>query len=98
MELIDRRNKIYGHPSQLKAVEQEHDVRASYGPSQWNLTHDVTVRGVPVQKLNIRYSDKGRMYSWCVFPDGRVMAVNEGNIWAKKHPPVIGLHHVATKH
>ena len=59
---------------------------ASYGPSMWDRTHHCTVRGVPVHKLRHGNStdDRGVAYCRCVFPDGRVMLVNEGNIRVKK--------------
>ena len=59
-------------------------VVAVWGPMQKDETHDHFVRGVPVSRTSMHYEDKGRMYRWCVFPDGRVMAVNEGNIVAKR--------------
>jgi hypothetical protein len=45
-----------------------------------------SVRGVAVSVCNLDpVVDKaGRAYRWCVFPDGRVMLVNAGNILERK--------------
>jgi hypothetical protein len=59
------------------ACEQEFNIMASYGPSQWVRKHHCEVRGVPVQKLAIR---EGEHHVWCLFPDGRTMIVAERNI------------------
>lgn len=94
MELIDRRAKVYGPPATLTACEDEIDIRASYGPNGWEKHHDCFVRGVRVSKLRIsETAPNGKMYTWCLFPDGRIMLVGEGNITAKKSPPPMGVFH-----
>lgn len=85
MELLDRRNKIYGFPATLNAKEQEFNTAASYGPSPWVQQHRCFVRGVPVCKLAIREGDN---HVWCLFPDGRTMLVAEKNIKAIKRKGV----------
>ncbi len=79
MELIDRRNKVYGFPATLNAKESEINIAASYGPSPWVQQNVCYVRGVQVCKLAIREGDK---HVWCLFPDGRTMVVAEANIKA----------------
>lgn len=59
-------------------------VVAVWGPMHKDETHEHFVRGVPVSRTSMHFEDKGRMYRWCRFPDGRTMVVNEGNIVAKK--------------
>jgi hypothetical protein len=58
----------------------------SFGPSVRDQMHEYTVRGVRVCPLETgAYKDaQGRMYRWCVFPDRRIMLVNEGNIIARR--------------
>lgn len=57
------------------------DIRASWGPTQWQQKHYCSVRGVPVTKLQARDGIPDG-YSWCMFPDYRVMLVAEKNIKA----------------
>jgi hypothetical protein len=46
---------------------------------------EYSVRGVPVAPTERTHVDQqGRSYRWCVFPDYRVMLVNEGNIRERK--------------
>lgn len=85
MELLDRRNKVYGFPATLDAKEQEHNIAASYGPSQWVQQNVCYVRGIQVCKLAIREGDN---HVWCLFPDGRTMLVAEANIKAKRRKGV----------
>jgi len=80
MELINRRQKTYGPEAKLKASEPEFDIRARYGPTQWQLTHVCYVRGVRVDKLSQVEGQPG--YVWCRFPDERIMVVCENNIRA----------------
>ncbi len=56
---------------------------AQYWPAYKDTTHDYFVRNVKVSRTSITREDKGRMYRWCIFPDGRTMLVNEGNIRSK---------------
>lgn len=61
-------------------------VMASWGPSARDEVMEYTVRGVKVAPVYVDpYVDpQGRSYRWCVFPDYRVMLVNEGNILSRK--------------
>lgn len=61
-------------------------VQASWGPSARDEVMEFTVRGVKVCPVYVDpYVDpQGRSYRWCVFPDRRVMLVNEGNIIGRK--------------
>jgi hypothetical protein len=61
-------------------------IAASYGPSPKERVIHHTERGVAVQTLRIHKIEKGRHYRECVFPDGRVMWVNEGNIRSHRVP------------
>lgn len=81
---------VYGPPqTELKATESEWNHSASFGPSLWDLTHECKVRGLLVQKLGRGVSDnRGISYVRCIFPDGRTLLVNEGNIHVKK------IHHI----
>jgi hypothetical protein len=57
---------------------------AQWGPLHTDKTHTYNVRGVPVCRTTITELSNGRMYRWVMFPDGRVMKVNEGNISSRK--------------
>jgi hypothetical protein len=57
---------------------------AQWGPLHTDKTHTYYVRGVPVCRTTITENSNGRIYRWCLFPDGRVMKVNEGNINSRK--------------
>lgn len=57
---------------------------AVWGPLHSDKTHEYFVRKVPVCRTSITELDNGRRYRWCMFPDGRVMKVNEGNISSRK--------------
>lgn len=61
-------------------------VAGSFGPSVRDEFHEFTVRGVSVCPLesNKVVDHRGVAYQWCVFPDGRIMLVNAGNIIARK--------------
>jgi hypothetical protein len=58
-------------------VEQWH-------PMYRDTTHAHFVRGMPVSRTSVTEDSNGRKYRWCVFPDYRVMKVNEGNITSKR--------------
>ncbi len=74
-------NLQYGPPAQLDYAEPEFHVVCVWGYSTWDLFHHCTVRGVPVAVFGATIvSDANRCYRKCMFPDGRVMIVNEGNI------------------
>lgn len=78
-------NKAYGPPATLVYATPEADIRASWGPTTWQQFHTCTVRGVPVVKLSRGEADsRNIVYSKCVFPDGSVRVVNEGNIRVHK--------------
>jgi hypothetical protein len=71
----------------IRISQIEDDVAAIvtvWGPLHKDTTHNHFVRGVPVSRTSITEESNGRMYRWCVFPDFRVMLVNEGNIIAKR--------------
>lgn len=57
---------------------------AIWGPSYQDKTHTYNVRGVPVGRTTVSETRGGRIYRICVFPDGRTMWVNEGNISSRK--------------
>lgn len=57
---------------------------AQWGPSFKDTTHTYYVRGVQVSRTTITEESGGRLYRWCLFPDGRTMLVNEGNIRSKR--------------
>lgn len=58
---------------------------AIWGPPHRTADHEYSVRGVPVSPtMQTVVDEKGRSYRWCVFPDHRVMLVNEGNIRERK--------------
>lgn len=61
-------------------------IAASYGPSPKERVIKHTVRGVAVQTLRIHKIENNRHYRECVFPDGRCMWVNEGNIRSHRVP------------
>lgn len=78
-------NKTYGPGAKLDYNTPVHDIRVTWGSSQWARHHQCSVRGVPVEKAAMGLIDKRSIcYAWCMFPDGRVMLVNEGNIRIKK--------------
>jgi hypothetical protein len=57
---------------------------AIWGPMQGDRDRDYSVRGVPVSRWSITEQHKGQSYRWCLFPDYRVMLVNESNITSRK--------------
>ena len=57
---------------------------AQWGPAYKDTTHEYFVRGVRVSRTTITEESNGRLYRWCLFPDGRTMLVNEGNIRSKR--------------
>ena len=58
---------------------------AVWGPPHRAAHVTYFVRGVEVAPTGQTYQDQqGRSYRWCVFPDYRVMLVNEGNIRERK--------------
>ncbi len=57
---------------------------AQWGPAFKDTTHNYFVRSVQVSRTTITEESGGRLYRWCLFPDGRVMLVNEGNIRSKR--------------
>jgi hypothetical protein len=57
---------------------------AQWHPAYKDTTHSFFVRGVPVSRTSVTQEAGGRLYRWCVFPDYRVMLVNEGNLTSKR--------------
>lgn len=57
---------------------------ASWGPLVKDQTHAFFVRGVPVSRTSVTQEAGGRLYRWCIFPDYRVMLVNEGNLTSRR--------------
>lgn len=57
---------------------------AQWHPAYKDTTHSFFVRGMPVSRTSITQEAGGRLYRWCVFPDYRVMLVNEGNLTSKR--------------
>ena len=81
MDLIDRKNKVYGPPAKLVASDHEWDIKFTFGPSEKDTTTKFHVRGAPVARSRIFKHDKGGTFVLCQFlNDGRVMMVNENNI------------------
>ena len=88
----------FGPPIRISRIENGHPfggqpalpgpdiavIVAQWGPSFKDATHDFFVRGVRISRTTITEESNGRLYRWCVFPDGRVMLVNEGNIRSKR--------------
>lgn len=76
-------NKGYGPGTKLKYHEPEFDTRLVIGAHARH--HHYTVRGVPVSPVGETTVDHRNIcYRYCVFPDGRRMLVNEGNIRSTK--------------
>jgi hypothetical protein len=72
-------------PIRISRIEEDISVVvAQWGPAYKDTTHAFFVRNVPVSRTTITEEHGGRLYRWCVFPDFRVMLVNEGNIRSKK--------------
>jgi len=71
----------------------------SWGPLTADITHWYTVRGVTINRTAIRKQNPGgQWFRLCIFPDGREMYVNEGNIRSHRHQRFAGENkHVPTQ-
>lgn len=75
----------YGPPAQLKYSEPEFAIVCVWGAGTWDAMHHCTVRHQTVHVFGETIvSGANRCYRKAMFPDGRVMVVNEGNIRIKK--------------
>lgn len=75
------KNKAYGPPATLDYNDPSCDIRAVWGPTVWQQSHQSFVRNVPVTQLERASIDARNIgFARCVFPDGRIMTVNAGNI------------------
>lgn len=75
----------FGPPIRTSQIDGDVSVIvAQWGPPFKDSTHDYFVRGTRVSKTNIKEESNGRLYRWCLFPDGAVQLVNEGNIYGKR--------------
>jgi hypothetical protein len=71
----------YVPKDKLDYQEPEAFIACTWGATTWDEFHHCTVRGVAVQLFGAQIvSDDNRCYRKAMFPDGRVMVVNEGNI------------------
>ncbi len=73
--------------SQIGAGTPEADIGvvvAQWRSAHKDDTHRFFCRGVPISRTGITQEAGGRLYRWCVFPDFRVMLVNEGNITSRR--------------
>lgn len=69
----------------LDYQEPEAAIVCVWGYTTWDLFHSCYVRGVPVSVFGATIvSDDNRCYRKCMYPDGSVQVVNEGNIRIKK--------------
>lgn len=71
----------YGPPAKLNYSTPEYDIVCVWGYSTWDTFHHCSVRNIPVAVFGATIvSDANKCYRKCMFPDGRVMLVNEGTI------------------
>jgi hypothetical protein len=83
MTIVD--DNKFAPPTRISAIKGDISVIwASWGPAYKDTTHAFYVRHKPVARTTITEEHGGRLYRWCVFPDYRVMLVNEGNIRSKR--------------
>jgi hypothetical protein len=83
MSIVD--DNKFGPPIRISQIPEDIAVIVvRFEPAYKDTTHCFFVRNVPVSRTSIVEEAGGRLYRWCVFPDGRVMLVNEGNIRSKK--------------
>jgi hypothetical protein len=62
-------------------------LRASYGPSIRDLSHEYKCRGRVVYRTNMRREDNGRVYVYCQFADTNEFTwVNAKNLREKQVP------------
>jgi hypothetical protein len=75
----------FGPPIRISQIPEDIAVIvAQWGPAYKDTTHVFFVRNVQVARTTITEEIDGRLYRWCVFPDNRVLLVNEGNIRSKR--------------
>lgn len=75
--------------------EDQSRVVAIWGPLGKDLANVFTVRGVEIQRLDVtKTNDRGQIHRLCIFPDGREMWVNEGNIITRRRPDRFHYHRV----
>lgn len=83
MTIVD--DNKFGPPIRISQIKEDIAViMVQWGPAYKDTTHVFFVRNVPVSRTTITEEIDGRLYRWCVFPDYRVMLVNEGNIRSKR--------------
>ena len=83
MTIVD--DNKFGPPIRISKIDGDISVIvAQWGPAFKDTTHAFFVRNMPVSRTTITETHGERLYRWCMFTDGRVMLVNEGNIRSKR--------------